>query len=167
MAINRLVVLLPLLLAACGSDPAPDNAAANSAAVVKLPEGPKLAGVRLWHPVRASGTRPFWAMEIAPGRITFTDFEGKGEGGGKVTDLYPADPKLARDSATYTTQTPAGERVTATLTAETCLEGGKPVIEQPLKAEVNIGARVLTGCARQVPAGEIGAAAMGNGTEAR
>lgn len=139
-------LLLPLLLAACGSDEPP---AKVSNAMEALPDGPTLAGVNLWYGVRASGTRPFWAMEIAPGRITFTEFQGAGGVEGKVTDLFPVDPKLERDRATYTTQNPQGDRVTATLTAAKCLEGGKPVIEQPLTVEVHIGTRVLTGCGRQ------------------
>jgi len=151
---NRFLLLaVPLLLAGCGSDEPVDNAANVAAPVLR--KGPMLGSVDLSQPVRASGASPFWALEIAPGRITYTDFAGKG---GKVTDFYPVSPRVDADHAIFATQNPDGDVVTITLTRAACSEKGAPATSDPLTAELKIGTRVLAGCARPAPAGEVGLA---------
>lgn len=153
-----LLLALPLLLAGCGSDEPVDNSANVAAPVLR--KGPMLGSVDLSQPVRASGASPFWALEVTPGRITYTDFAGTG---GKVTDFYPVSPKVDADHAVFATQTPDGDVVTITLTRAECTEKGKPVVTDPLTAELKIGARVLAGCARPRPLGEVGLDAPDNG----
>jgi uncharacterized membrane protein len=104
-----------------------------------------LGRVDLSQPVLAQGSRPFWLIEIAPGRITYTDSP---EPDGKLTDFYPVSPQVDADHAVFTTQTPQGESVTITLTRGTC---AGVEIADPLTAEVKIGTRALTGCARAKP----------------
>jgi uncharacterized membrane protein len=145
-----LLLAVPLLLAGCGSDEPVDNGANVAAPVLR--KGPMLGSVDLSQPVRASGASPFWALEIAPGRITYTDFAGVG---GKVTDFYPISPKADADRAVFATQTPDGDPVTITLSRAQCMEKGTPPVSDPLAAEVKIGTRILAGCARARPAGEI------------
>ncbi|MBC9032383.1 hypothetical protein IAG41_08265 [Sphingomonas sp. JC676] len=152
-----LLLAMPLLLAGCGSDESADNVANIAAPVLR--KGPMLGSVDLSQPVRASGASPFWALEIAPGRITYTNFAGAG---GKVTDLYPVSPKVDADRAVFATQTPDGDVVTITLTRAECTEKGAPPVTDPLTAELKIGARVLAGCARSGPAGEVGLEPIGN-----
>jgi uncharacterized membrane protein len=150
IAMRFVLLAAPLLLAGCGSDEPADNAANVAAPVLR--KGPMLGSVDLSQAVRASGTSPFWALEIAPGRITYTDFAGKDA---KVTDFYPVSPRLDADHAVFPTQTPEGETVTITLTRAACNEKGAPPVTDPLTAELKIGARVLTGCARTRPADAI------------
>jgi uncharacterized membrane protein len=152
-----LFLAVPLLLAGCGSDESADNVANVAAPVLR--KGPMLGSVDLSQPVRASGTSPFWTLEIAPGRITYTDSAGKG---GKLTDFYPVSPKVDADHAMFATQTPDGDVVMITLTRAECTEKGAPATTDPLTAELKIGARVLAGCARPGPAGEIGLEPAGN-----
>lgn len=159
----ELRMTLPLLLlaplAACGGDGDAGNVA--NVATPQVAKPTMLGNVDLDKPVRASGASPFWALEIAPGRITYADFEGVG---GSVTDFYPVTPKLDGDHATLSTQNPAGDKVTITLTNRACKEKGAPPVTDPLTAELQIGDRHFTGCARPKPAGEIGTA-PGNGSD--
>lgn len=153
IAMRFVLLAAPFLLAGCGSDEPVDNAANVAAPVLR--KGPMLGSVDLSQPVRASGPSPFWALEIAPGRITYTDSAGKG---GKVTDFYPVSPRIDADHAVFPTQTPEGETVTITLTRAQCAEKeeeGKSPVTDPLTAELKMGARVLTGCARTSPVAEI------------
>lgn len=152
-----LLLAVPLLLAGCGSDEPADNSANVAAPVLR--KGPMLGSVDLSQPVRASGASPFWTLEIAPGRITYTDSAGKG---GKLTDFYPVSPKVDADRAMFATQTPDGDVVMITLTRAECTAKGAPATTDPLTAELKIGARVLAGCARQGPAGEIALEPAGN-----
>ncbi len=139
-----LLLAMPLLLAGCGSDESVENAANATAPVLR--KGPMLGSVDLSQPVRASGAAPFWAIEIAPGSITYADRAGAG---GTLTDFYPVSPRVDADRAVFPTQTPEGAPVTITLTRAACGEK-----DAPLTAEVKIGARTLTGCAWPKPAGE-------------
>ncbi len=152
-----LLLAVPLLLAGCGSDEPVDNSANVAAPVLR--KGPMLGSVDLSQAVRASGASPFWALEIAPGRITYTDSAGKGA---KLTDFYPVSPKVDADHAMFATQTPDGDVVTITLTRAECTGKGASATADPLTAEVKIGARVLAGCARQGPTGEVGLEPGGN-----
>lgn len=119
-----------LTLSGCGGGEEPVNQATPTPTPTP---GPKLAGVELEKALALSGSG--WTMAVAPGRITY---EPKG---GDPVELYPRDPEVANDRATWTTQTPKGEEVTIDLIAKTCDEA-------PLTAEVRIGERQLKGCAQ-------------------
>ncbi len=142
-----LVAAAMLALGGCGSG-ADEAAEANRAAPQPVPP-PMLGGVDLNKPVRAAGTEPFWTIDIAPGSIVYTDFSS---GQGEPTDFYPVSPKLAAGSATFPTQTPAGDPVTITLRAEPCRDAGEKGAAQPLTAEIKIGPRGFAGCAGPAPA---------------
>ena len=137
-----------LALASCGSNETPDNAA-NVAA--PEPPRPRLGDVDLTKPVRATDAALSWALEIAPGSISFTRFAGRG-GEASVTDFYPIGPTIDADKAVWNTKDPRGARVTITLTRAACREEGEPAVRRPLTAELRIGERVLHGCAGPRPA---------------
>lgn len=141
------------LLGACGADEGADNGANVAAPVLR--KGPMLGSVDLSQPVRAGGASPYWAIEIAPGSITYAD---RAEADAKRTDFYPVSPRVDADRAVFPTQTPEGAPVTITLTRAACGEG------EPLRAEVKIGGRVLTGCAGPAGGSE---AAPGNAGAAK
>lgn len=128
---------LALALAGCGGG---EEAANNSIAPTPTPTpGPMLGGLDLNKPLRASGTGPYWVVDIAPGTITYADAPDAAP-----VDFYPVSPRLAGDTASFETQTPHAEPVTITLTAKACTAGKEQL---PLTAEARIGTRVLNGCA--------------------
>lgn len=145
-----LLLAVPLLLAGCGSDEPVDNGANIAAPVLR--KGPMLGSVDLSRPVLASGTSPFWVLEVEPGRITLSN---SNKPGSKVTDFYPVSPKVDADHAVFSTQTPEGDPVTITLTRGPCVGGKVSEAADPLTAELKIGMRVLAGCARSKPMDEI------------
>lgn len=128
---------LALALAGCGGG---EELANNSIAPTPTPTpGPMLGGLDLNKPLRASGTGPYWVVDIAPGTITYADAPDAAP-----VDFYPVSPRLAGDTASFETQTPHAEPVTITLTAKACTAGKEQL---PLTAEARIGTRVLNGCA--------------------
>ncbi|MDP5279554.1 hypothetical protein Q9Q95_11535 [Sphingomonas sp. DG1-23] len=127
---------LMLALAGCGGAEVADN---KTVPTPTPTPGPKLGGVELNKPVRASGAAPYWTLYIAPGTIAFADAADA-----PVTDFYPVSPTLKGDTARLDTQTPTGEPVTITLAAKACAAGKAQL---PLTAEMRIGARTLRGCA--------------------
>jgi uncharacterized membrane protein len=127
---------LALALAGCGGEEVADNKVKPTPTPTP---GPKLGGVDLNKPIRASGAAPYWALYIAPGTIAFADAADAAS-----TDFYPVSPGLAGDTARFDTQTPKGEPVTIILAAKACTAGKTQL---PLTAEARIGARTLHGCA--------------------
>lgn len=119
-----------LALAACGSDEQPKNEATPTPTPTP---GPKLAGIDLNKPVRASGTG--WTLDIAPGRLTYQ------AGKTAAVELYPIGPILSADRARYVTKTTDGAAATIDLIAKDCGDA-------PLTAAVAIGPRTLKGCAQ-------------------
>jgi len=144
-----LLLAVPLMLAGCGSDEPADNASNVAAPAPR--KGPMLGSVDLSAPVRASGTTPFWVLEVAPGRITFRESD---KPGATLTDFYPVAPKVDADHAMFPTQTPEGVAVTITLSRAPCTAKGASAPD-PLTAELKIGTRVRTGCARPTTIREI------------
>jgi uncharacterized membrane protein len=130
---------LVLALSACGDGAEPGN----NMVVQKPVPGPRLGGVDLDKPVRASGIGPYWQIEIAPGTIAYAAAPNAAS-----TSFYPVTPRLAGNGAVYATQTPEGAPVTITLTAKACSAGGASL---PLAAEARIGTRTLRGCAGSAP----------------
>ena len=121
-----------LALAACGSAEAPENAAVPVPAPSPTP-GPKLGGVDLNKPLRASGAG--WTLDIAPGQLTYQ------AGKAPPVELYPIAPTLSGDRARYVTSTTDDAAVTIDLIARQCDEA-------PLTVEATVGARSLKGCAQ-------------------
>lgn len=144
---------LVLALSACGGKEPGNNAAAP-----KPTPGPTLGSVALDKPLRAAGTKPYWAIVIAPGTIAYS-----GTTDAAPIDFYPVSPTLTEGRAIYTTQTPQAVPVMIALTATPCAAGGA---SQPLTAEVKIGARVLHGCAGPAPLPRYTPEADGNATKA-
>lgn len=129
-------------LAGCGGG---NEAGNNSAAPIATPKPkPMLGGVDLDKPLRASGSGPYWEIQIAPGTIVYADAPDTTH----PTDFYPVSPRLADGRAVFETKTPDAQPVTITLTAEACTAGKQAL---PLTAEARIGARTLRGCAGPVP----------------
>lgn len=144
-----LLLALPLMLAGCGSDEPADNAANVAAPAPR--KGPMLGTVDLSAPVRASGTAPVWVLDVAPGRIVFRESD---KPGATLTDFYPVAPQIDAEHAMFPTQTPEGVPVTITLTRMPCTAKGASTAD-PLTAELKIGTRVRTGCARPTTIREI------------
>lgn len=130
---------LALALAGCGSE----EVANNSVAPRPTPTPPTLGGVDLNTPLRASGTGPYWQIDIAPGTIAYAASPDA-----HPTDFYPVSPTLGGGRAIFETQTPEAEPVTITLTAAACMAGKASL---SLTAEAKIGARTLKGCAGPAP----------------
>jgi len=142
----RAIVIAALLLAGCGASDSADpveNVALSPEALLPPTTPTSLAGVDFDKPVRAFGTEPFWALDIAPDRIRFEEYSVEGS----ATDWAVRRPKVAGTVAVIETETPKGEAVTITLRGESCLEVGAEDSRLPLTATVKIGARTLTGCA--------------------
>ena len=119
-----------LTLSGCGGGEEPVN---QTTPTPTPTPGPRLVGIELEKPLALSGSG--WTMALAPGRITYSPKSGD------PVELYPRDPQVAGERASWTTQTPEGEAATIDLIAKACDEA-------PLTAEVKIGARQLKGCAQ-------------------
>jgi uncharacterized membrane protein len=143
-------ILLLLTLAGCGGSEGTrrqgDNVALDPAVLQPKPTATSIAGVDFTKPIRGFGTEPFWAIDIAPGKVRFEDLAVDGS---VPTDWAPQPPRITGNVAVIDARTPAGEAATVTLTGESCLEVGEEADALPLKASVKIGARTLTGCAGQ------------------
>ncbi len=141
-------IVLLLMVAGCGGSESAQSQAENVAlapeALQQKPTATSIAGVDFGKPVRAFGTEPYWALDIAPGKIRFEDFSIDD---GAAVDWAPAAAKVTGTVAVIQTKTKVGEPVTITLAGESCLEVGGEANALPLKATVKIGARTLTGCA--------------------
>lgn len=147
----RAFVIAPLLLlAGCGGSDKTRSTGGNvtldPAALQLKPTATSVAGVDFTKAVRAFGTEPYWALDITPGKIRFEDFGMKD---GEAVDWSAHPPKVTGTVAVIEARTPAGEVAIITLRGESCLEVGEEEDALPLKAEVRIGARTLTGCAGQ------------------
>lgn len=138
---RALAIAALLMLAACGStEKAEEPKAAPS------PRGAHLGDVSLNKPLRATDNALTWSLEVAPGSITLTRFAGRGSEG-DVSQFYPVSPQVRDDKAVWQTKDTLGQPVTITFTNARCTEGGEPVIERPLTAELKIADKVFHGCA--------------------
>lgn len=161
---RALAIAALLMLAACGSTEKAEEPKAKPSAA-----GAHLGEVELDKPLRATDNALTWSLEVAPGSITLTRFAGRGTEG-SVMQFYPASPRVDADKAVWSTKDTLGEPVTITFANTRCTEGGEPMIERPLTAELKIGDRMLHGCAgprpadglNSQPAEDAGNAAAGN-----
>ncbi|HWU95501.1 MAG TPA: hypothetical protein VN029_07875 [Sphingomonas sp.] len=143
---RALGIVALLMLAACGSTEKAEAPKARPS-----PSGPHLGDVALDKPLRATDNALTWSLEVAPGSITLTRFAGRGTEG-SVTQFYPVSPRVDGDKAVWSTKDTLGEPVTITFIDKRCTEGGEPMIERPLTADMRIGDRVFHGCAGARPA---------------
>lgn len=162
MRVTMLAVPL-LMLAGCGGGSVVINAtnevtaepanAANAAAPAPAPAAPsvKLSDFELNQPIRATGTEPFWMLDLAPGDMVYHDYSVDEP---KPEPFYWVAPVLAGGAATYTTKNVAGEVVVLTLTRKDCLVVGEPEDTQPLTVELKVGAKTMRGCAGPRPRDE-------------
>ncbi|MHA6720863.1 hypothetical protein ACX40Y_15630 [Sphingomonas sp. RS6] len=137
------IIVGPMLLAACGSDPANENSAN---AVAPVPSGPMLGKVDLSAPLRLEDAAGTWSMVLAPGRIMFQPR------GADPIPFYPRTPVVDGNSARIVTETPDGDPVTIRLVVEPC---GPEDARAPLTASLQIAARVYQGCAQPLPIEQI------------
>jgi uncharacterized membrane protein len=125
---------LTLALVGC-SEPAPKPKAETGQAVAQA----VLAGVDLNQPVQATGTEPFWGVEITPTTLIYTSPDGAPLSGSNT------GPDLQGTTAIYTTT--AGDRpLVVTLIATECSDGMSDRT-YPLTAVVKLGEATLSGCA--------------------
>ena len=128
------------LLAACTQEPAqgPDRPETPA-------PPPVLGGVDLGQPVRALGTEPFWGVDIAPARITYSGVDRP------VQAAPNPGPAVTGTMATWTTQTAQGNALEITLIATECSDGMSDRT-YPLTARVVVGSETLQGCAASTAA---------------
>ena len=134
-----LAALSVLALAACSPEAeAPGPAAAPEPA-------PMLAGVDLSRPVRALGTEPFWGVELTGTELVYA-------GADRPEQRAPQPrPLIQGTTATFETETSAGNPISVMLAATECSDGMSDRT-YPLSAVVRIGDETLTGCAASVAA---------------
>jgi len=151
---RAVLIIMLLALAGCGAPdaPEPENIALSPEVLLPASTPTSLAGVDFTKPVRALGTEPYWALDIAPDVLRFEDYAAEGD---KAVQWTPQAPKVAGNRAVIETRTPGGELVRIVFTGGSCLEIGGEGSALPLKAVVTIGPRTLTGCAGE----KLGAAA--------
>ena len=133
-----LLALASLALAACsnsGETPAPEAPPPAAPAV--------LGGVDLGQPVRAIGTEPFWAVEIAPGTLTYSAVDNPG------FSVNNPGPTLQGTTAVYAAAGADGATLVVTLIATECSDGMSDRV-YPLTARVELGSQTLNGCAASV-----------------
>lgn len=113
---------LVLVLAACSPAAEPEKAQAEPAPAAAAPS--QLGAIDLTQPVRASGTEPFWTIDIADGVMTYRDME---DFGGDITTprTGPATPVVTGDTAVYAVTLSDGKTLTLTLTATECPDIGE------------------------------------------
>lgn len=134
-----LAALSVLALAACSPE-------AEAPAPAAAPEpAPMLAGVDLSRPVRALGTEPFWGVELTGTELVYA-------GADRPEQRAPQPkPVIQGTTATFETETSAGNPISVMLAATECSDGMSDRT-YPLSAIVRIGEETLTGCAASVAA---------------
>lgn len=113
---------LVLVLAACSPAAEPAKAQAEPAAAAAAKS--QLGAIDLTQPIRASGTEPFWTIDIADGVMTYRDME---DFGGDITTprTGPATPVVTGGTAVYAVTLSDGKTLTLTLTATECPDIGE------------------------------------------
>jgi uncharacterized membrane protein len=146
---NLLLATSLLLLSACQAQPDENAGSYREAGPEPTVEVPKLGGLDLGKPLRASGSEPFWMLDIEPGAATYHDYSVETP---KPESFAPPSRVVSADRAVFTTRNSVGAPVVITLTAESCLDVGEEENRQPLTVELRIGDQVRTGCAGPKPA---------------
>lgn len=140
---RRLVLIAPLLLAACQPQ-APDGATAEPPADASAVEAPPPQPMPAAQPTPADdfkadlklvGTEPFWAVQVRQNELVLQRPD--------TPDMKTANPGPV---ATATTAVWTAEGMTIVVRRETCSDGMSDRV-YPFAAEVTVGTEVLKGCA--------------------
>lgn len=136
---TRLLVLAAvpaLMLASCErpDTPAPTEPPAQAV---------ELGGVNLGEPVRVLGTEPFWAVNITPDALTYSDPEGEGP------SFVNAGPSIQGTTATWRASAEDGTSLELVLVDTACSDGMSDRT-YPLSARLTLGEQTLNGCAASV-----------------
>lgn len=134
-------VALGLMAAACNS-----SEQAPAAATTPVAEA-KLAGVDLTQPVSVLGNEPFWGLAIADGKVAYSDPEVPTGGPNGTIGAPEMLGNVAIWRSTLSDQSP----LVITLTGTDCSDGMSDRT-YPLAAKVELGERVLNGCAASTAA---------------
>lgn len=128
------VLMSVLAMAACGETTnAPVAAPADVA-------GPEIAGVKLDQSVRALGTEPFWSVDIETSGLAYKPMDGE------TFTVAHDGPEITGNVAVWNGKDAEGQTMVVTLTGTDCSDGMSDRT-YPLTARVEIGQRVLVGCA--------------------
>lgn len=140
MRVLAVLLTLPLFLACSGETAAPETADAVEVAAPVM-----LGSVDLNQPLRAIGTEPFWAVEITPATLTYSDVD-------RPEQAFPSPgPDIQGTTAVYAVENGGEPSMTVTLMTTECSDGMSDRI-YPLTAMVEIGDETLNGCAQSVAA---------------
>ena len=134
-----MAALAMMAVAACSSEP---NVAAKSEPAKMV----ELAGVNLDQPLSVLGNEPFWSIRIADGVASYSDPEML-EGPSAPLGQPQFMGNTAVWKANLSDQTP----LIITLTGTDCSDGMSDRT-YPLAAKVEMGQRVLSGCAASTEA---------------
>lgn len=107
----------------------------------------KLAGVDLRQPVTVLGNEPFWGLAIADGKVTYSDPEVPENGPSGSLD----SPEVLGNTVIWRATLSDQSKAVITLTGTDCSDGMSDRT-YPLAAKVELGDRVLTGCAASTAA---------------
>jgi uncharacterized membrane protein len=129
--IRALILFAPLALVGCGRD---------ASQVPPPPPAPPPNKIDISHPITARGTEPFWALAIEGARLTLTRPEQPPLVG------TATKPEVEPGKVRWKAATDANHAFTVTLYSSYCSDGMSD-IRYPFNAEVDIGTRVLHGCA--------------------
>lgn len=121
-------------LAACGQDTAEPVAAPEVKASVEL------AGVKLDQSLAAMGTEPFWSVDVEPAGLTYKPMEGES------FTVGHNGPEITGNVAVWNGQTAEGKKLVVTVTGNDCSDGMSDRT-YPLTARVEMGDKILVGCA--------------------
>lgn len=131
MRVGLVMAFAALALAACGRPKQPEKDATPAPAAL-----PATAGLSLEGRLVATGTEPFWRLEIAPEGLTFSTPEGP--------DIKAAYAALSPDEAGASL---ASGRIKVRLSVQPCSDGMSETA-YPMRASVDVqGMGAFSGCA--------------------
>jgi uncharacterized membrane protein len=142
MRLTLAIAASALMLTACKpAEPAP--APAPEPGPAPAPSTPVLNNVDLTQDLRAVGTEPFWAVEIAGDGLKFS-------GADRPEDTaLNSGPTMAPGEAVWSGATGSGKSLKVTLTSGPCSDGMSDRV-YPLTARVELGTEKFAGCAANV-----------------
>lgn len=133
-----LAAVAVLAVAACSSEPAKTTTEA-------LPP-PTLVGVNLDLPLSVMGNEPFWAIHIVDGAATYSDPEIM-----QGPSVRLGQPQVTGNTVVWKEESSQTSPLIITLTGTDCSDGMSDRT-YPLSAKIEMGQRVLNGCAASTEA---------------
>lgn len=118
----RAFVPAGLILALAACSPAAEPAGAETVPAAQT--AARLGSVDLTQPIRASGTEPFWFIDIADGVFTWRD-DSDFVGDITTPRTAAASPVVTGDTAVYSVTLSDGTAMRLTLTATACPDIGE------------------------------------------